>query len=53
MKSIKLGTSNTRIRFVQVGHETIYASSENKHIFTNHVIIRHTEIIKDLRKAST
>ena len=26
--------------FVQVGHETIYASSGNKHFSLNHVIIR-------------
>ena len=39
--------------FDQVGHETMYASSGNKHFSLNHVIVRPTEIIKDLCKAST
>ena len=38
--------------FVQVEHETTCASSGNKHFSLNHAIVRPTEIIKDLCKAS-
>ena len=38
--------------YVQVGHETTYASSGNKHSL-NRVIVRPTKIIKDLCEAST
>ena len=31
--------------FDQVGHETMYASSGNKHFFTNLVIVRPTKIM--------
>ena len=39
---------STRVRprfFDQVGHETMYASSGNKHFFTNLVIVRLTKIM--------
>ena len=45
------GRSRVRPRFFdQVGHETMYASSKNKHFSLNHVIVRHPKIMNNLLK---